>query len=93
MFDAPYVAVVEAKRDDFTGGWAQCALEMYTMQQLNQDTRFVFGIVSNGDTWEIGALGDKILYLYRERFDINDLDELFAALTHVLESCKRIYNL
>ena len=93
VFDAPYVAVVEAKRDDFTGGWAQCALEMYTMQQLNQDTRLVFGVVSNGDTWEIGSLEAKTFYLYRERFDINALDDLFSALTHVLDSCKRIYNL
>ena len=27
------------------------------------------------------------------RFDINRLDELFGALTYVLETCKRIYNL
>lgn len=93
VFDAPYVAVVEAKRDDFTLGWAQCALEMYTIQQLNNDTRPVFGIVSNGETWEIAWLENAIVKQYRERFDINQLDDLFSALTYVLETCKRIYNL
>ncbi len=93
VFDAPYVAVVEAKRDDFTMGWAQCSLEMYTIQQLNQDQRPVFGIVSNGETWEVGRLETTTLYQYRDRFDINRLDELFGALTYVLETCKRIYNL
>ncbi len=93
VFDVPYVAVIEAKRDDFTMGWAQCALEMYTIQQLNNDLRPVFGIVSNGEIWEIGTLEANEFHQYRERFDINKLDELFSALTYVLETCKRIYNL
>ena len=93
VFDTPYVAVVEAKKDDFTLGWAQCALEMYTIQQLNNDTKPVFGIVSNGDLWEIGNLEEKTLTVYRDRYDSNQLDELFSALTYVLETCKRIYNL
>ena len=93
VFDTPYVAVVEAKKDDFTLGWAQCALEMYTIQQLNNDTKPVYGIVSNGDLWEIGYLEEKTLMVYRNRYDSNQLDELFSALTYVLETCKRIYNL
>jgi hypothetical protein len=36
VMDAPYVAVVEAKKDDFTSGWGQCAAEMYAIQQLNK---------------------------------------------------------
>lgn len=93
VFDTPYVAVVEAKKDDFTLGWAQCCLEMYTIQQLNQNTETVFGIVSNGETWEIGFLQNRTLVQYKDRFDINRLDELFGALTYVLDTCKRIYNL
>jgi hypothetical protein len=89
----PYVAVVEAKRDDFTMGWAQCALEMYTIQQLNQDTRPVYGIVSNGDNWQIAHLESSIFTEYTTQFTLDHLDELFGALTYVLESCKRIYNL
>lgn len=93
IFDTPYVAVVEAKRDDFTMGWAQCGLEMYTIQQLNKDTRPVFGIVSNGDVWEIAQLEDTTFTVFTAQFILNRLDELFGALTYILESCKRIYNL
>lgn len=93
VFDTPYVAVVEAKKDDFTGGWAQCSIEMYTIQQLNNDQKPVYGIVSNGEIWEIGLLDASTLRQYRDRFDINRLDELFSALTYVLETCKQIYNL
>jgi hypothetical protein len=89
----PYVAVVEAKRDDFTGGWAQCSLEMYTIQQLNQDTRTVFGIVSNGDVWEVATLENQVFTSLSPQFSLDRLDELFSALTWVLTSCKQIYNL
>lgn len=89
----PYVAVVEAKRDDFTMGWAQCVLEMYTIQQLNQDIRPVFGIVSNGDVWEMAQLEGSIFTEFSPQFTIDRLHELFNALTWILATCKRIYNL
>ncbi|TAE30654.1 MAG: hypothetical protein EAZ91_10000 [Cytophagales bacterium] len=93
VFDSPFVAVVEAKRDDFFNGWAQCVLEMYTIQQLNGDGKPVFGIVSNGDIWQIGKLDESVFVEYSSSFDIDRLNELFGALTYVLETCKRIYNL
>ncbi len=93
VLDAPYVAVIEAKRDDFTGGWAQCGLEMYTMQQLNADPRPVYGIVTNGRLWEFGMLEANTITQHVEGYSIRELDRVFGALTHVLETCKRIYNL
>jgi hypothetical protein len=93
VFDSPFVAVVEAKRDDFYNGWAQCVLEMYTIQQLNRDSKTVFGIVSNGDVWQIGQLESNVFIEFSPSLYIEHLDELFSALTYVLETCKRIYNL
>jgi hypothetical protein len=93
VFEAPYIAVVEAKRDDFSAGWAQCLLEMHAMQQLNQVPNAVFGIVSNGDGWQIGQLENSTFIEYSNLFTLTNLDELFSALTYVLETCKRIYNL
>lgn len=93
VFETPYIAVAEAKRDDFYGGWAQCVLEMYAMQQLNQDVRPVFGIVSNGDSWQVGQLEGSVFTEFTDLFTLRKLDELFSALTYVLETCKRIYNL
>ena len=93
VFDVPFVAVIEAKRDDFLNGWAQCVLEMYTIQQLNQDQNPVFGIVSNGDVWEIGELNGAVFTEFSTQFSIDQLDKLYSALTYVLETCKRIYNL
>jgi hypothetical protein len=46
---------VEAKKDDFGQGLAQCLVEMQACQwrntQINKKID-VFGIVTNGDTWK-----------------------------------------
>ena len=53
VMDKPFVAVVEAKKDDFSGGWGQCAAEMYAASQINDNLEIViFGIVTNGRFWE-----------------------------------------
>ena len=93
VFESPFVAVVEAKRDDFALGWVQCLQEMYAIQQLNQSPNPVFGIVSNGDNWQIGQLDGLTFLEYIDLFTLTNLDELFSALTWVLACCKRIYNL
>jgi hypothetical protein len=84
VFESPFVAVVEAKKDDFTSGWAQCGLEMYVMQSLNQDkTLPVHGIVSNGETWEIARLDEAIFTKYQNVFLIERLDDLYSAISDV----------
>lgn len=93
VFESPFVAVVEAKRDDFALGWVQCLQEMYAIQHLNAGKNPVFGIVSNGDNWQVGQLHGHIFTEYIDLFTLTQLDELFSALTYVLETCKRIYNL
>ncbi|MFN4254385.1 MAG: hypothetical protein ACK4Q5_05215 [Saprospiraceae bacterium] len=92
VFEAPYVAVVEAKKDDFTAGWAQCGLEMHTMQQLNATPDLpVHGIVSNGETWEIAMLHGNVLVKYRQIFQIHRLDELYTALLTVLGGYRKFF--
>ncbi|MCU0342148.1 MAG: hypothetical protein MUE30_19960 [Spirosomaceae bacterium] len=88
VFEMPLLAVVEAKQDDFVEGWAQCALEMYTIQQINgrQDLK-VYGIVSNGDNWEFGYLETKTFYQHTNSFSLSNLEQLFAALDFVMRSC------
>lgn len=93
VLDVPYVAVIEAKRDDFTMGWAQCGLEMYTIQQLNNDPRPVYGVVTNGRLWEFGMLENRTITQYVEGYSIREIDKVFGAITHLLATCKRIYNL
>ncbi len=89
IMDKPFVAVVEAKKDDFTGGWGQCAAEMYAAQQLNGNPDLqLFGIVSNGRFWEFGNLQRTTFTRYQEISDINNLDELYSLLFSILSICK-----
>lgn len=85
VFEAPFLAVVEAKKDDFTGGWGQCSLEMYAIQQLNGKPDLpVHGIVSNGENWEFAVLKHDELTKFEQNFSIKQLDELHRALGSIL---------
>lgn len=94
VMDKPFVAVVEAKKDDFTGGWGQCAAEMYAVQQVNQELNqnnnlIIFGIVSNGRIWEFASLHHNTFVKYTNMADINNLEELYSFLRHILFICKK----
>ena len=89
VFDVPYVAVVEAKMDDFTGGWAQCALEMIAIQKINNQPDLpVFGIVTNGELWQFAQLEKNLLTEYKQVFILENLNSLLSALTTMLEFYK-----
>ncbi|NOQ35249.1 MAG: hypothetical protein GQ569_05060 [Methylococcaceae bacterium] len=89
VMDKPFVAVVEAKKDDFSGGWGQCAAEMYAASQINDNLEIpIFGIVTNGRFWEFSCLHQAVFYKYQQSGNINNLDELFSVLTHILTICK-----
>jgi hypothetical protein len=93
IFETPYVAVVEAKKDDFTGGWAQCALEMYAIQKINTDEKLsIFGIVSNGKDWEIGVLKGNTFIQFRDRYDIKEIDNLLSSVSSIFEYYKQLFN-
>lgn len=86
VLDYPLLAVVEAKKDDFKAGWAQCGSEMYAIQQLNQiPEQRVFGIVSNGETWEFAQLYQNSLTMFTQRYDIQELDVLYSALETIYQ--------
>jgi hypothetical protein len=89
IFGKPLLAVVEAKKDDFEGGWAQCLLEMYTIQKINGKPEMpVFGIVTNGDNWEFGRLDNRVFTENSAFYTILELNSLLAALTAFFELCK-----
>ena len=90
VMDKPFVAVVEAKKDDFSAGWGQCAAEMVAVVQLNENPDIqVFGVVSNGKFWEFASLQQGIFCKYQQSGDVYKLDELFAMLSAILLCCHK----
>jgi hypothetical protein len=89
IFGQPYIAVVEAKLDDFEGAWGQCLYEMWAIQQLNLDkTKAVYGITSSGLIWQFGKLQNNEFTQYSTLFSIKDIDMLLSALKTFFEISK-----
>jgi hypothetical protein len=86
VFDKPYFILVEAKQDNFETGWAQCLAEMIAAQRLNGEYQIIiFGIVSNGATWQFGRLENDKFIRNMTPFTIYELDKLFAAVNFVFQ--------
>jgi hypothetical protein len=89
VFDKPYFLLVEAKQDNFETGWAQCMAEMIAAQRLNEKSeQEVFGIVSNGDRWQLGKLKSNVFTRNQTFYTIQELDKLFAAINYVFQQCE-----
>jgi hypothetical protein len=62
-FTYPLVAVGDAKKEDFQGGWAQTLAEMVTCRNLNGNDEIpIYGVVCTGNFWEFGVLKGNIFY-------------------------------
>jgi hypothetical protein len=95
VFDKPYFILVEAKRDDFDGAWAQCLAEMIAAQRLNAEYPItIFGITSNGDRWQFGKLERDIFTRNTTFYTIQELDKLFAVVNFIFQECEQqLHNL
>jgi hypothetical protein len=90
--DIPFLCIVEAKRDDFEQGLAQCLVEMQACQWKNkQSGRLidVSGIVTNAQGWifyKLTLAGE----VYKTRTYVSDdADLTLGALHHIFAECER----
>lgn len=87
--DRPHLIVMEAKKDDFEGGWGQCLAAMLAAQKLNglPDSP-VYGCVTNGTVWQFGRLLTDAFLQDNGLFGIADLPRLFGAWNFVLSQAR-----
>ncbi|CAK0739291.1 conserved hypothetical protein [Gammaproteobacteria bacterium] len=85
FLESPILSVVEAKKNDFEQGWGQCLAELVASQKLNNSEAPVYGIVTDGETWKIGLLENKVFTRNIKNFTIDDLSELFSSLNFVFK--------
>jgi hypothetical protein len=89
VMEIPFALIMEAKRNDFDLGWAQCLAAMCVVQTLNGDPqRVIYGGVSDGFIWRFGKLQGRTFAHHPQSYALTRLDELFGALNHVLSLCK-----
>ncbi len=85
VLEAPVVVAVEAKRQDFEKGIAQCAAEMIAARIFNErkgsELKVIYGCVTTGDVWRFLLLKDNKIFVDSIAFDVNeDLERILGIL-------------
>lgn len=87
VIDKPYLIIVEAKQDNFTRGWGQCLAAMVAAQKINEDPdKTVYGIVTNGTSWQIGRLQQGQFQEYEETISRSIMFDYLNAIFHLVNS-------
>ncbi len=90
VLDKPYLVVVEAKKDDFARGWAQCLAALLAAQKLNDlPEQTLYGITSTGRVWEFGKLQAATLTRNKHLYALQDLDQVCGAVHYVFDQCRQ----
>lgn len=89
VMDLPMLVMIEAKKDDFDGGWGQCLAQMITAQKLNQGDYPIYGIVTNGDTWQFGMVENQTLTKNIFPIGINEMPKLYSSLYFIFSECEK----
>ena len=90
--ETPILCAVEAKKDDFEQGAAQCVAEMVACRAINRDAGYtvdIHGIVSNGEGWQFYRLAQSGDVYKTELYTLLSLPPLLGALHHILAACDR----
>jgi hypothetical protein len=89
--DTPMLCIIEAKKDDFEQGLAQCLVEMQACQwqnrQVQQDID-VLGIVTNGEGWKFYRLIPDGAVYETAAYSIGDMNLLLGRLNYVFQLCE-----
>ena len=92
---APMLCVVEAKKDDFEQGLAQCLVEMNACQWSNrkqgndslEGTIDILGIVTNGEGWQFYKLTSDNQVYETQLYTLKNLPEVLGAINFVFSLC------
>ena len=98
--EAPFLCIIEAKKDDFEQGLAQCLVEIQACQWENQQVNAnvetqklapkleILGIVTNGSTWQFYRLTSQWEAYETSAFSIGDLEMLLGRLRFIFQRCE-----
>ena len=81
--------VVEAKNADLTRAFAQLAVELVALDQVDEtEKEIIYGAVSTGQQWQFGKL-DRTNKIFYQDIDVyvlpNNLEEILRILIGILK--------
>jgi len=93
--DAPLLCVVEAKKDKFDKGLAQCLVEMQACQwnneQIGQQIE-IYGIVTNGEVWKFYQLSLDGQVYETLPYALSETSHVLGILDYVFQKCEENIN-
>jgi hypothetical protein len=90
--DTPLLCIIEAKKDDFEQGLAQCLVEMQACQWQNRQAGRpidVLGIVTNGEGWQFYRLALAGEVYGTPLYSIGDMELLLGRLRYIFQLCEQ----
>ena len=89
FLESPVIILVEAKRENLTAGFGQCAAEMIAAQRFNtekgNDIPCVYGATTSGTDWRFLKLEGQKLYIDRTLYSIGQYDKILGILSSMVE--------
>lgn len=83
VLEKPLLLVMEAKKNDFDAGWAQCLAAMVAAQKMNEQPLCIYGIVTDGKIWQFGKLMGNHFTCNIRFYTLDDLAALLGALDFI----------
>ncbi len=85
---APVIAIVEAKNEDFRQGIPQCAAEMFAARLFNdqrgQPLGTLYGAVTTGSNWRFLRLRGDEVEVDATEYYLSQIDRIVGVLIHML---------
>ncbi len=91
LYKKPVVCLGEAKKENFTKGWAQVSAEMVAAQKLNgcEDIP-IYGLVTTGVFWDFAVLEGNVFTISKFKYNVpKDLNEVFGILNWIFSEGRK----
>jgi hypothetical protein len=88
----PLLCIIEAKKDDFEQGLAQCLVQMQACRWNNLQAKHpidVLGIVTNGDGWKFYKLAVDGKGYETPLYSTGDMERLLGRLRYIFQLCEQ----
>ncbi|RKU14865.1 hypothetical protein C6503_14345 [Candidatus Poribacteria bacterium] len=88
FLEAPVIILVEAKRENLTTGFGQCAAEMIAAQRFNKEKGneipHIYGATTSGTEWRFLKLEGVRLHIDRTVYPIAQCDKILGILASMV---------